>query len=57
MRLKAETIDDHFNGTLQNVGVLLGEPSDWLIDVDLDHPRAVELAPHPPEPERHNQDR
>ena len=45
MRLTAESLDDHFNGRPQNVGVLLGEPSGWLIDVDLDHPRAVELAP------------
>jgi hypothetical protein len=33
----------HFRGAC-NVGVLLGEPSKWLIDVDLDHPLAVELA-------------
>jgi hypothetical protein len=35
-----------------NVGVLLGEPSGWLIDIDLDHPRCVELAPEhlPPTP-------
>jgi hypothetical protein len=45
MRLTAESLDYHFNGRPQNVGVLLGEPSGWLIDVDLDHPRAVELAP------------
>lgn len=28
-----------------NVGVVLGEASAWLIDVDLDHSLAVELAP------------
>lgn len=27
-----------------NIGVLLGEPSGWLVDVDLDDPRALELA-------------
>ena len=27
-----------------NIGVLLGEPSGWLIDIDLDHPEAVSLA-------------
>ena len=27
-----------------NIGVLLGEPSGWLIDIDLDHPLAVEMA-------------
>jgi hypothetical protein len=42
----------YFNGQPQNIGVLLGEPSIGLIDVDLDHPRAVKLAPHflPPTP-------
>lgn len=28
-----------------NVGILLGEPSGWLIDIDLDWPEAAELAP------------
>ena len=45
MRLTPEALDHHFNGHPQNIGVLLGEPSGWLIDVDLDHARAVELAP------------
>lgn len=45
LRLSVELLDQHFNGHLQNIGVLLGEPSGWLIDVDLDHMRAVELAP------------
>ncbi|MCC7421733.1 MAG: PriCT-2 domain-containing protein [Planctomycetaceae bacterium] len=34
-----------FCGGQKNVGVLLGEPSGGLCDVDLDHPKAVELAP------------
>jgi P4 family phage/plasmid primase-like protien len=42
LRLTAETLGDYFNGRPQNIGVLLGEPSGWLIDVDLDHPYAVE---------------
>ena len=52
LRLTSETIRNHFNGQPQNIGVLLGEPSGWLIDIDLDHPRAVELAPQflPPTP-------
>lgn len=52
MRLTHETLDQHFNGRPQNIGVLLGAPSGWLIDVDLDHQRAVELAPQflPPTP-------
>src|SRR5262245_28261131 len=44
MRLTVEMLDQHFNGHPQNIGVLLGEPSGWLIDVDLDHMRAIELA-------------
>jgi len=35
-----------------NVGIILGEPSGWLVDVDLDCPEAIELAdqylPHTP---------
>lgn len=34
----------HFNCKPQNIGILLGEPSGWLIDVDLDHSLAVQLA-------------
>lgn len=43
-RLTQLDLPHRFNGRPQNVGVLLGEPSGWLIDVDLDHARAVELA-------------
>jgi len=52
MRLTPETLDQHFNGHPQNIGVLLGEPSGWLVDVDLDHPRCVALADEylPPTP-------
>jgi Bifunctional DNA primase/polymerase, N-terminal len=35
----------YFNGGAQNVGVLLGEPSGGLVDVDLDCPEALRLAP------------
>ena len=44
LRLTESTLADHFNGEPQNIGILTGEPSGWLIDVDLDHPRALELA-------------
>ena len=44
LRLSEAELPCHFNGRPQNIGVLLGEPSGWLVDVDLDHPRAVELA-------------
>jgi len=42
-RLNADELPDRF-GEPKNVGVLLGEPSGWLVDVDLDHARCVELA-------------
>lgn len=44
LRLTADEIGQHFKAD-SNLGVLLGEPSGWLIDIDLDHPLAVELAP------------
>jgi hypothetical protein len=43
-RLAQTDLPRHFNGHAQNIGVLLGEPSGWLVDVDLDHPRCVALA-------------
>ncbi len=51
-RLKEGDLASRFNGQPQNIGVLLGEPSGWLIDVDLDHLRCVELADQflPPTP-------
>jgi hypothetical protein len=39
-----EDLAAYFNDGHQNIGVLLGEPSGWLVDVDLDCPEAVELA-------------
>lgn len=44
LRLTAADLLRYFNATQSNIGVLLGEPSGWIVDVDLDHPRAVELA-------------
>jgi hypothetical protein len=44
LRLSEEDLPRHFNGTC-NIGLLLGEPSGWLVDVDMDCPEAVELAP------------
>ena len=43
LRIASNQVDDHFELQM-NVGVLLGETSDWLIDIDLDHPIAVALA-------------
>ncbi len=44
LRLSESDLPAHFNGT-GNIGVLLGEPSGWLVDVDLDCDEAVALAP------------
>jgi hypothetical protein len=45
LRLTTATARDHFNGAPQNIGVLLGEPSGWLVDVDLDCEEARRIAP------------
>jgi hypothetical protein len=45
LRLRPEELGDYFNGRPQNIGVLLGEPSDWVVDVDLDTPETVALGP------------
>ncbi|MCH8839831.1 MAG: bifunctional DNA primase/polymerase [Planctomycetes bacterium] len=44
LRLTQQDLPLHFGSKLQNIGVLLGEPSRWLVDVDLDHPFTLELA-------------
>lgn len=44
LRLADADLPEHFNGQPMNIGVLLGEPSGGLIDVDLDCPEAVRLA-------------
>jgi P4 family phage/plasmid primase-like protien len=44
LRLDADTLELHFNGHPQNIGVLLGAPSANLVDIDLDCPEAVQLA-------------
>jgi hypothetical protein len=45
LRICSEELAQYFNGHPQNVGILLGEPSGWVVDVDLDTPEAVELGP------------
>lgn len=37
-------LENHFNGKPQNIGVLLGDKSGGLVDVDLDAPFAVKFA-------------
>jgi len=44
-RVTRENALDNFRGAAANVGVLLGEPSQWLVDIDLDCAEARELAP------------
>lgn len=44
LRLTEADLPHHFDGRPQNIGVLLGEPSGGLVDVDLDCPEAVALA-------------
>ena len=52
LRLREAELHDHFDDRPQNIGVLLGEPSNWLVDIDLDHPRRAALADRylPPTP-------
>jgi P4 family phage/plasmid primase-like protien len=45
LRLKPDDLPNHFDGRPQNIGVLLGEPSKGLVDIDLDCSEAVALAP------------
>lgn len=57
LRITADTVGEHFNGKPQNIGLLLGEPSGWVVDIDLDHMRAVELAPQYLPPSRCRENR
>lgn len=43
VRIETDNIKSHFS-TKDNVGIILGEPSGWLVDVDLDCSEAIELA-------------
>ncbi|MFV0441969.1 MAG: bifunctional DNA primase/polymerase, partial [Planctomycetaceae bacterium] len=43
LRLTEEELPQYFDQPA-NVGIALGEPSNWLVDVDLDCPEAIELA-------------
>ncbi|MEQ8785113.1 MAG: bifunctional DNA primase/polymerase [Pirellulaceae bacterium] len=42
--LTEEELPQWFGNPETNIGILLGEPSGWLVDIDLDCPDAVELA-------------
>ena len=43
LRIEAVEVKTHFSAK-DNVGIILGEPSRWLVDVDLDCHEAIELA-------------
>lgn len=45
LHLSVGELPEYFNGQPQNVGILLGDASGNLVDVDLDSPEAVLLAP------------
>lgn len=44
LRISRDQLPKRFKNK-KNIGVLLGEPSGLLVDVDLDHPLALQLAP------------
>jgi hypothetical protein len=46
LRITAETAGQYFDSAAQNVGVILGEASGGLADVDLDCPEATAVAPY-----------
>jgi len=43
LRITTDTAPKYFNGKDQNIGVLLGEPSGWLIDLDMDWPEVARM--------------
>src|SRR4051812_48278830 len=45
LRLEPSDLPKRFAGAPQNVGILMGEPSNGIVDVDLDCPEAIALAP------------
>ena len=46
LRIDKNNVEEYFNGREMNVGILMGRPSNDIVDIDLDDPHAVELAPH-----------
>jgi hypothetical protein len=46
LRIEEPDLPRHFNGALGNIGLLTGEPSGGLTDLDLDADEAVRLGPH-----------
>jgi hypothetical protein len=46
LRITHETAPQYFNGIPQNIGIILGEASKGLVDIDIDCPEALALAPY-----------
>lgn len=46
LRITQENAAQYFNGAPQNIGIILGETSRGLVDVDIDCPEALLLASH-----------
>ena len=44
LRITEDSLHNYFHGALQNIGLLLGEPSGGLVDIDLDCAEAVASA-------------
>ena len=44
LRLTLDEVPRYFKAGPQNIGVILGEPSGGLVDIDLDVPEAIKLA-------------
>jgi hypothetical protein len=44
LRLSSDKLPEHFNGKPQNIGLILGEPSGGLVDMDLDAREAIRIA-------------
>ena len=42
--ITADNVDQHFNGHPTNIGILTGEPSGGLVDVDIDDIDALRFA-------------
>jgi hypothetical protein len=44
LRITADTVNEYFNGEPTNFGILLGDPSGGLVDIDLDCPEVSPIS-------------
>src|SRR5689334_3786812 len=47
-RLSEDDLAVHFSDPARNIGLVLGDASGGIVDIDLDCPECVKLAPHFP---------